>query len=193
MLPYYFSLLNYIPFERDSLVNLSKISMLHSVDHDNFVRKDNYPVEVLNHNFVNFLKDKNISIRKVVVWHWKCNNPNVAHIDSGPNGSGPTSAINWTIDSNNNSCVNFYEFPIDNLSVKYANQALPNWIVENVSSYIPIDVSTKSPITVWNDQGPCLINPNKIHMVVAPSLRITVSLQFQDDTSFLELVEKFIS
>jgi len=46
MLPYYFSLLNYIPFERDSLVNLSKISMLHSVDHDNFVRKDNYPVEV---------------------------------------------------------------------------------------------------------------------------------------------------
>ena len=69
MTPYYFELNNYIPFKKDELLDISLIKILENIDTDNFVRKDNYSVDIINQDFVAFLVERGIELRKVVVWH----------------------------------------------------------------------------------------------------------------------------
>jgi|AntDeeMinimDraft_6_1070357.scaffolds.fasta_scaffold00128_11 hypothetical protein len=189
MTPYYFELNNYIPFKKDELLDISLIKILENIDTDNFVRKDNYSVDIINQDFVAFLVERGIELRKVVVWHWLAKNPYIAHIDSGPDGDTITAAINWTLTKG--SKVNFYEPQDLELEVKFGNQDLPDWSTSNVGSYIPINVKDVDPITAWSSEGPCLINPALPHMIVAETPRVAVSLQLKENIPFDELVKRF--
>lgn len=189
MTPYYFDLSTHIPFNKQDLVDVSCLNLLDSIDSDNFVQKDNYTTEVLNQDFLKYLEDKGVKVRKVVVWHWLASDPHIAHIDSGPDGDTVTAAINWTLTTG--SQVNFYPAQESTHEVKYGNQDIPDWSTTNVGSYIPIDVQGEEPIAVWSSDGPCLINPAVPHMIVAKVPRISVSLQFEENIPFDELVEVF--
>jgi hypothetical protein len=189
MIPYYFELSNRIPFSKNELLNTNLIEMLDAIETDNFVQKDNYSVDIINPDFIEYLKAKGIEIRKVVVWHWLAKDPYIAHIDSGPDGDTITAAINWTLTKN--SRVNFYEPQDADLEVKFGNQDLPDWSTSNVGSYIPINVKDVDPVTAWTSEGPCLINPALPHMIVADVPRIAVSLQLKENIPFNDLVERF--
>jgi hypothetical protein len=189
MTPYYFELKDYIPFKKEELLDIRLIEVLGTITTDNFVRKDNYAVSILNPKLIKFLEEKGIEIRKVVVWHWLAKDPYIAHIDSGPDGDTIAAAINWTLTSN--SRVNFYEPQDMPLEVKFGNQALPDWNTENVGSYIPINVKDVEPVASWQSEGPCLINPALPHMIVAAEPRVAVSLQLKENIPFGQLVERF--
>lgn len=191
MIPYFYSLVNAIPYSTDYLIDLSKIKIIKDIDQDNFVRKDNYAPTVLSPDFLAYLESLGIKIRKVVVWHWLCKNPHLAHVDSGPNGDTITAAINWVI-SKPSTQLNFYNISIRDPKVAFGDK-LNNeeWHTENVGSYIPIIVNGLEPDAIWDTCEPHLINPTIPHMVVAKTPRITVSLQLQENIPFLDLVERF--
>jgi hypothetical protein len=163
---------------------------LKSPPENNFVKKDNYPPDVLDLKVLNWLEKYQTPIRKVIIWHWFTDNLNMAHIDSGPNGDTVTAAINWTLNDNPTQ-VNFYQDVPSNLTVKIADRDNREWNTNNVGSYIPIDVSEIQPVAIWKEKDPCLINPRLPHLVYAPKLRISVSLQFYENIPFLDLVRRY--
>jgi len=189
MIPYYFELTDFLPFKKESLIDISCLTILTDVIDENFVRKDNYSPDVLSPAFSDYLNDLSLEIRKIIVWHWKTTNPSIAHVDSGPTGETINSAINWTLNENRTQ-VNFYDINVEDYEVSIGNSIVPEWKMDNVGSFIPIYVKDVTPTAIWSGTEPCLINPFIPHMVEAPELRVTVSLQFKENHSFLDVMNR---
>ena len=165
-----------IPFDVDSLVDVTKINILKEAPcDDQFVHKEILPVDIINNDFLNFLKTKNISLDKVIVWHWFCKDPEWAHIDCSSSGEILPCAINWTINSNK-SQVNFYNLPNIDKTVRFGNEIDTGWRTDNVTAYIPVNVKGIDPDAVWDDRGPAIINTSIPHLIVAPEMRTSISL-----------------
>jgi hypothetical protein len=191
MLPYTQNVSKFIPFDVNDLIDQSKIEILTEVPvGDNFVHKSKLGPEVLNPEFLKWLQDHDLDVQNVVVWHWLALDPHIAHIDCDSNGEIKTScAINWTLNTNRSN-VQFYAMPDVDKTVMYGNEASSSWVTPNVTAYIPVDVEGITPIASWADQGPCLINTSVPHMVVAPEIRTSVSLQFVEPWDFETVLEK---
>jgi hypothetical protein len=168
-----------IPFNVDNLLDLSKVEIFIDPPCDHFVHKQTFSSEILNPLFYEFLCNKNLKVQKVIVWHWYNKNPFWAHIDSDKNGVVSPSAINWTI-NNNQSQVNFYDLSDVEKNVKFGNEIDENSRTDNVTAYIPINVKGLVPNAVWNDRGPAVINTGVPHLVVAPEMRTSISLNFEN-------------
>lgn len=191
----YQDLHNLIPFRVDSLIDISRIKIIaDSPVNDQFVHKEEISLDIINKDFLNFLNDKGISISKAIVWHWLCKNPHWAHIDCDSNGEILSWAINWTV-NNNKSCVNFYDLPNVDKTVRFGNEIDTDWKTDNVTSYIPVNVKNISPTASWDSRGPALINTSVPHLIVAPEMRTSISLSvFQTSTSYTidEVFNKFL-
>jgi hypothetical protein len=156
---------------------------------DNFVHKQTLPPEVLTPQFLDFLNSKNLEVSKVLVWTWLCKDPHIAHIDCNDRGDILPSALNFTMNTNI-SDVRFYNIPDVDKTVMFGNEADTEWDTPNVQAYIPVNVRDIEPAAVWNDRGPCVINTSVPHLIVASEIRTSISLQFRDQCSAEELVER---
>jgi hypothetical protein len=175
-----------IPFTIDSLIDLSKIKVIKEAPcDDQFVHKETYPVSVINENFISFLKNKNITLDKIVVWHWYCKDPEWAHIDCSSSGEILPCAINWTINSND-SQVNFYNLDNIDKTVRFGNEIDTGWRTDNVTAYIPVNVKNIIPDAVWNNRGPALINTSVPHLIVAREMRTSISLGISSPVPSIE-------
>jgi hypothetical protein len=182
-----------IPFDVNSLVDITKINILKEAPcDDQFVHKEILPVDIINDDFLNFLKTKNISIDKVIVWHWFCKNPEWAHIDCSTSGEILPCAINWTINTNK-SQVNFYNIDNVDKTVKFGNEVDTGWRTDNVTAYIPVNVKNMLPDAVWDNRGPALINTSVPHLIIAPELRTSISLGISPPVPTIDEVLKRLS
>ena len=176
-----------IPFDVDDLIDLSKIEIFYESPCEDFIHKQSFKSDILNNNFLKFLNNKGIEVEKVLVWHWFNRDPFWAHIDSNNEGVVSPSAINWTI-NNNVSQVNFYQLTDAEKTVAFGNAVDKNSRTENVTSYIPINVKGLNPNAVWNDRGPTVINTSVPHLVIAPEMRTSISLNFKIPMPTIETV-----
>ena len=176
-----------IPFNINELIDLSKIEIFNEPPCEEFVHKQSFKSDILNNNFLKFLNNKGIEVEKVLVWHWFNRDPFWAHIDSNNEGVVSPSAINWTI-NNNVSQVNFYQLTDAEKTVAFGNAVDKNSRTENVTSYIPINVKGLTPNAVWNDRGPTVINTSVPHLVIAPEMRTSISLNFKIPMPTIETV-----
>jgi len=190
MLPFFRKINDLIPLDVDDLIDISCIEIQETVPvEDNYVHKQTLPPEVLTPQFLNFLESKNLKVTKVLVWTWLCKDPHLAHIDCNDRGEILPSALNFTMNANI-SDVRFYDMPNVDKTVMFGNQADTNWDAPNVQAYIPVNVKDTVPAAIWNDRGPCVINTSVPHLIVAPEIRTSISLQFMNQCSAEELVEK---
>ena len=190
MLPFYRKVNDLIPFDVDDLIDISCVEIQETVPvEDNFVHKQTLPPEVLTPQFLDFLNSKNLEVSKVLVWTWLCKDPHIAHIDCNDRGDILPSALNFTMNTNI-SDVRFYNIPDVDKTVMFGNEADTEWDTPNVQAYIPVNVRDIEPAAVWNDRGPCVINTSVPHLIVASEIRTSISLQFRDQCSAEELVER---
>jgi len=173
---FYKNISHLLPFDFNNLVDVRSVKIIEEKNiSDQFVHKQTFDPNILNLEFVAYLKSKEILIDKIIIWNWFCNDPIWAHIDCDACGEISPCAINWTLNTNK-SQVNFYD--IDNIdkTVRFENEIDTGWKTDNVTAYIPINVKGIRPSAIWNDQGPALINTSIPHLIVAPELRTSVSL-----------------
>lgn len=189
---FYKNISSEIPFNIDNLIDLSQIKIFKNSSHENFVHKQSFSPNILNTDFLKFLNSKGIKVEKVLVWHWLNKDSFWAHIDSNHEGVISPSAINWTI-NDNYSQVNFYDLPDVKKQVKFGNEIDLSSKTENVTSYIPIDVKGLTPNAIWNDRGPSVINTSVPHLVVAPEMRTSISLNFETPAPTIETLLERLS
>jgi len=193
MLPFCQEVQDLIPFDIDDLIDPSCVEIIDCVPvDDNFVDKVELPAEVLTPQFLNFLNEKDLEVAKVLVWTWLCKDPHIAHIDCNAEGEILPAAFNFTM-NNNQSDVRFYDMPDVDKTVMFGNDADKEWKTENVQAYIPVDVTNITPAAIWNNRGPCLINTSVPHLIVAPEIRTSISLQFKKTATIEELLQKLSS
>jgi hypothetical protein len=192
MRPYFENIADIIPFNIDELIDINKLTLIHDIKEDNYVRKNSYDPSILNQEFVNWLKvNLNLTAEKVILWHWKTDkNPNLAHIDSNSKGEiSPGAAINWTI-SKNFTSVSWYEVEKIDYKISMNNEADTRWNTPNVEAYIAIPVNYADRVAEWSERGPTLIETSKPHLIYAgENTRISVSLNCGKWIDFNEVVE----
>jgi len=190
MLPYTQNVSTLIPFDVNNLIDKTKIDILTEVPVvDNFVHKAKLSPEVLNPEFLKWLQDRDLDVQNVVIWHWLALDPHIAHIDCNGEGEILPAAVNWTL-TYNKSQVQFYNMPGVDKTVMYGNEASTDWVTPNVTAYIPVDVKGITPADIWDDQGPCVINTSVPHIIVAPEIRTSASLQFIEPWDFETILKK---
>ena len=193
MLPFYNNVSTLIPFSVDDLIDISCVEVLETVpSEDNFVHKQSLPPEVLTPQFLEFLDERDLGVSKVLVWTWLCKDPHIAHIDCNDKGEILPAAFNFTM-NNNKSDVRFYDLPDVDKTVMTGNQADTEWKTDNVQAYIPVNVKNVEPAAVWDNRGPCLINTSVPHLIVAPEIRTSISLQFNKSETIEILLQKLSS
>jgi hypothetical protein len=193
MLPFYNNVSTLIPFSVDDLIDISCVEILETVpSEDNFVHKQSLPPEVLTQQFLEFLNERDLGVSKVLVWTWLCKDPHIAHIDCNDKGEILPAAFNFTMNTNK-SDVRFYDMPDVDKTVMTGNQADTEWKTDNVQAYIPVNVKNVEPAAVWDDRGPCLINTSVPHLIVAPEIRTSISLQFNKSETIEILLQKLSS
>jgi hypothetical protein len=193
MLPFYNNVSTLIPFSVDDLIDISCVEILETVpSEDNFVHKQSLPPEVLTPQFLKFLDERDLGVSKVLVWTWLCKDPHIAHIDCNDKGEILPAAFNFTMNTNK-SDVRFYDMPDVDKTVMTGNQADTEWKTDNVQAYIPVNVKNVKPAAVWDDRGPCLINTSVPHLIVAPEIRTSISLQFNKSETIEILLQKLSS
>jgi hypothetical protein len=193
MLPFYNNVSTLIPFSVDDLIDISCVEILETVpSEDNFVHKQSLPPEVLTPQFLKFLDERDLGVSKVLVWTWLCKDPHIAHIDCNDKGEILPAAFNFTM-NNNKSDVRFYDLPDVDKTVMTGNQADTEWKTDNVQAYIPVNVKNVEPAAVWDNRGPCLINTSVPHLIVAPEIRTSISLQFNKSETIEILLQKLSS
>jgi hypothetical protein len=169
MLPYTQNVSKLIPFDVDDLIDRSKIEILTAVPVvDNFVHNAKLSPEVLNPKFLKWLQEHDLDIQHVIIWHWLAADPHNAHVNYNSKGEILPATINWTL-TTNESQVQFYN-------------------TSDVTS--DVDIHGIKPIDTWGDRGPCLIDVNIPHMIIAPTIQIFVSLQFVEPWNFETVLEK---
>lgn len=194
-IPYYKNI--DIPYKLNEYINENEYVNLpinFDIKEDNYIRKNVYERDILNTNFCDYVEQvAEMKVGKVVMWHWRVTNPNIAHVDCDTKGQIlPNAALNWAISSSYSS-VQWYDVPFVN-TVKNNNEADKNFNTPNVTSYIAvknIDMNTKND--EWNNCGPAIINTSIPHMIYAPNTRVSFSLQFAGKFTFSTLLERFIN
>jgi hypothetical protein len=195
MKPYYEDISDIIPFHVDDLLNkecLSTLPLNFKVEKDNYVRKNVFQKDILNKKFVEWVEDRaEMKIDKVVLWHWLCNYPDVAHIDCNPQGKiAPNGALNWTL-SKDFTSVQWFNTDAWELKVSMNNEDFPGWDMPNVEAYISVKVNQEDRDDEWSSRGPAIINTTIPHMIYAPTTRVSISLQFAGEFTYQELLDKF--
>ena len=190
MMPFYKNISDIIPFDVDQLIDSDTIVPLTEIPvEDNFVNKNTLPSDVLNSDFYDFLKEKDLIVDRIIIWTWYCKNPHWAHIDSNSQGVILESALNWTL-NHNKSRVHFYDMPDVDKTVMFGNQIDTGWSTPNVTAYIPVNVKGIDPVATWDNRGPAIINTSVPHLIVAEEIRTSCSLQFNKSQSIETLYKK---
>jgi hypothetical protein len=190
-LPYYLELDT--PFAKDEFFNDSTFNIDINTPITDFVKKNVYGVDVLNQDFRQYLDDLvGANMSKVVIWYWGNTDLKMAHIDCNSKKEIHPFAINWVLNPHL-SQVNFYDKTEEELSYGFGDNSLPGIKTENVTAYIPVDVSNSTPSSIWSTKGPCLLNTSIPHMIETPEFRISASIQFDIDIKFKPTIERILN
>jgi len=195
MTPYFNNISDIVPFNVDELIpNIDNLPLDFNVSTENYVRKNVYEPDILNPNFIQWLKDTvNLSVQKVVLWHWHTDtNPTLAHIDSDPEGNiAPGAALNWTI-SKTPTSVSWYDVKDIDYTVSFNNEGDKRWTTPNVEAYIAVKVNYNDRVATWDDRGPAILDTTVPHMIYAPNhTRISISLNFGEFNDYNDISNRF--
>jgi hypothetical protein len=190
-LPYFLEL--DVPFTHDQFFNDQTFNIDINSPVTDFVKKTVFVPEVLNQNFKQYVETiVGAEIRKIVIWYWGNSDLNLAHIDCNDKKEVHPMAINWVLNPQP-SQVNFYDKTSEELTIGFGDNGIPNLKTENVTSYIPVDVSGNTPAVAWSTKTLCLLNTSIPHMIKTDTYRISASLQFDIDVKFESVVARILN
>lgn len=190
-LPYFLEL--DVPFTNNQFFNGQIFDVDINSPVTDFVKKNVFAPEVLNQNFKQYVETiVGAEIRKVVIWYWSNSDLNIAHIDCNDKKEVHSMAINWVLNPQP-SQVNFYDNTSEELNIGFGDNGIPGLKTENVTAYIPVDVSNNTPATAWSTKTLCLLNTSIPHMIETDTYRISASLQFDIDVKFESVVARILN
>ena len=190
-LPYYLELDP--PFAKEEFFNDAKFNIDISTPITDFVKKNVFGVDVLNQDFRQYVDDLvGAKMNKVVIWYWGNSDLKFAHIDCNSKKEIHPFAINWVLNTQQ-SQVNFYDKTDEELAYGFGDNGIPGLKTENVTAYIPVDVSDSIPATAWATKGLCLLNTSIPHMIETAEYRISASIQFDIDVKFEPTIERILN
>lgn len=190
-LPYYLELNS--SFDKEEFFNDAKFNVDIDTPITDFVKKNVFGTDVLNQNFRDYINDLvGAKMNKVVIWYWGNSNLKFAHIDCNSKKEIHPFAINWVLNSQP-SQVNFYDKTDKELTYGFGDNGIPGLKTENVTAYIPVDVSNSTPASAWKTKGLCLLNTSIPHMIETSDYRISASIQFDIDVKFTPTVERILN
>lgn len=190
-LPYYLELDP--PFTSDQFFNDKNFSIDINTPVTDFVKKNIYGVDILNQDFRQYVDDLvGAKMNKVVIWYWGNTDLKIAHIDCNSKKEIHPFAINWVLNPQA-SQVNFYDKTDEELAFGFGDNGIPGLKTENVTAYIPVDVTNDTPAVAWSTKRLCLLNTSLPHMIETDSFRISASIQFDIDVKFEPTVERILN
>lgn len=180
------------PFDRDQFFDNKNFSIDIDTPVTDFVKKNLYDTNILNQDFLEYVNDLvGAKMNKVIIWYWGNTDLKIAHIDCNSQKEIHPFAINWVLNSQD-SQVNFYDKTNEELAYGFGNNGIPGLKTENVTAYIPIDVSEDTPTIAWNSKDLCLVNTSLPHMIETNTFRISASIQFDIDVKFETTIERIM-
>jgi hypothetical protein len=194
MLPYFYDAISDFPFSPKSAINIEKLKPINYNRTQPYVDLTEISIDCLKSDFKDFLESKiQTRVKKVINMHWFNPTAHIAHIDCNAKGEILPAAFNLVLDDRFNY-VNFYDNSIvQDLKLSDNSSNGDHGSVEyNANPVFSIDVMNIPVKAVWHSKGPCLLNTTFPHMVVAPEVRNTISIQFQGEIPFLDLVQRFL-
>jgi hypothetical protein len=158
-----------------------------------FVKKSVLDIEVLNPVFRDYLNNLvGAQMNKVIVWYWGNSDLKVAHIDCNSNKEVHPFAVNWVLNPQD-SQVNFYDISQEEFALGFGDDGASGLKTENVTAYIPIDVSNSIPAASWTTKNLCLLNTSIPHMIETAEFRVSASIQFDIGVKFETTVERILN
>jgi hypothetical protein len=190
-LPYYLELNP--PFNNEEYFDDRSFSIDLDSAVTGFVKKNVFDPEILNQQFKQYINNLvGAEIKKVVIWYWGTSTLKMAHIDCNDKKEIHPLAINWVLNSQT-SRVNFYNKTQEDLDIGFGDNGVPGLKTENVTAYIPVDVSNSVPAVAWSTKTLCLLNTSIPHMIETNEYRISASLQFDIDVGFTSTVDRILN
>lgn len=190
-LPYYLELDP--PFAREEFFDDRNFSIDINTPVTDFVKKNIYGVDILNQDFRHYVDDLvGAKMNKIVIWYWGNTDLKIAHIDCNSKKEIHPFAINWVLNPQP-SQVNFYDKTEEELKMGFGDNGVPGLKTENVTAYIPVDVSNNVPSVAWTTKDLCLLNTSIPHMIETLEFRISASIQFDIDVKFEPTVARILN
>jgi hypothetical protein len=181
------------PFTDDLFFNDKDFKIDINTPVTEFVKKNVFDPEILNQQFKQYVNNLvGAEIKKVVIWYWGKSNLKIAHIDCNDKKEIHPLAINWVLNSQE-SRVNFYNNLPEDLDIGFGDNGIYGLKTENVTSYIPVDVSNSVPAVAWSTKNLCLLNTSIPHMIDSTAYRISASIQFDINVTFEATVARILN
>ncbi len=191
-LPYFLEIGEQIPFSQDQYILKDLISVDINTPIKDFVKKEKYAPSVLNPHFREYLDDLvGAHLNKLVIWYWGPIKCNMAHIDCNTKKEMHPFAINWVLNPQD-SQVNFYDLPDQNLVYAEGDAGIPGLKTENVTAYIPVNVTGVEPKAVWSSKELCILNTSLPHMIDTNAYRVSASVQFDIDVTLESVLKRIL-
>ncbi len=191
-LPYFLEIGKQIPFTPDQFILEKALSVNIDTPINDFVKKEKYVPEVLNPQFREYLDDLvGAHLNKLVIWYWGPIKYHMAHIDCNSKKEIHPFAINWVL-NDLPSQVNFYDRPDQQLVYSKGDAGIPGLKTENVTAYIPVDVTGITPRAIWNSKDLCILNTSVPHMIETDYYRVSASVQFDIDVTLESVLTRIL-
>lgn len=191
-LPYFLEIGNQITIDSTQYIIENAVSIDIDTPIYDFVKKEKYPPTVLNPLFREYLDDLiGAHSNKLVIWYWGPIKCNMAHIDCNTKKEIHPFAINWVLNEQH-SRVNFYDIPNEELTYAEGDSGFTGLKTENVTAYIPVDVTGVTPKAIWDTKELCILNTSFPHMIETNNYRVSASIQYDIDVTFESVMNRIL-
>lgn len=178
-LPYFISVDHLFNIETKDIIQLDYRDIFKNHSEQNLFVKHSVDRSHLNDQFRDELETMfGFEISKINLWYWGASDSRIAHIDCGPSlKERHPFAINFVLNSEESS-VAWYDVSEENLTIKTGDEGVPGLDIQNVTTYIPVDVTGLTPSKIWSSKDLTVINTSIPHIIDTKDFRISVSIQF---------------
>lgn len=197
-LPYYYDLSHIFTIDKNKILKTNIQEFIPIEKSKNLYIKKTFDRTLVDDDFKNLIENiLEEQISKINLWYWGSSDSNMAHIDCGPNLSERHPfAINYVLNKESSE-VHWFDIEENTLlKIQHGDDHVPGLDIQNVTTYIPVDVTNLSPSESWATKELTLLNTSIPHIIRTENFRISVSIQFNPrlklDTA-LNRFEKYVS
>lgn len=178
-LPYFISIDHLFNITREKILKVDYREIFKNETVENLYVKRTFDRSYLDEDFRNDIENVfGFEISKINLWYWGASDSRIAHIDCGPNlNERHPFAVNFVLNPEASS-VAWYDVAEDNLTIKTGDEGVPGLDIQNVTTYIPVDVTGLTASRSWSSKDLTLINTSIPHIIDTDSFRVSVSIQF---------------
>jgi hypothetical protein len=197
-LPYYLHINDVFSINNKDILKIDYREVFRFDNYQDLFVKKSFDRSYLDKIFLNQLETTfGETVSKINLWFWGSSKSNIAHIDCGPDiKEKHPFAINYVLNDEPSS-VNWYDInESQDLSIKHGDEKVTGLTIENVTTYIPVDVTNLNSSEQWNSKELTIINTSIPHIIRTDFYRVSVSIQFptkltlNDALSSLKLCKK---